>query len=63
MKVELEIRSILKSGKDTQQKVRGIRKIVDWDATKLKDSIEAHGTSRNEQRNEIIKDFWGESKR
>ncbi|MCK4648078.1 hypothetical protein KAT51_01000 [bacterium] len=59
MKVELEIKRILSSPSIIDKKVSTILKLVKWDKKKLKQSIEKHGTSSDQRRSMIIKDFWG----
>lgn len=59
MKVELEIKSILARDLRIEHKIKEINKFMNWNANKLRKSIQKHGTSNREYIDKIINDFWG----
>jgi len=59
MRIELEIKEILKGQYSAEEKANKIRKFMNWDKKKLIDAITRYGTTTDEQQNLIINKFWG----
>jgi len=57
MKIELEIRMILRSDYNTKHKADEICKFMDWNKKELIETINKFGCSQ-EGRNEIIRKMW-----
>ncbi len=59
MQVELKIKEILSGTSRVENKVKSIRKFMNWDEKELTNAILKYGTSGKEGRDSIIEEFWG----
>lgn len=60
MQIELEIKEILDSGGDAEEKAKNISKFMTWGKDNIKNAILKYGTSGKEGRSAVIEEFWAE---